>query len=121
MPDNFRDNEGRERFELDVDGSIAFVTYRKSPGAITLVHTEVPTELGGRGIGSILGRATLDAVRAQGGKLSVECDFIRNYMKKNPGDNDLLAGGADAHAEPEASYKAGCFCGTVEVEVTGEP
>ena len=47
MTDHFRDNEADSRFELDVDGSIAFVTYRKSPGAITLVHTEVPPELGG--------------------------------------------------------------------------
>ena len=117
MPEAFRDNEERERFELDVDGPIAFVTYRKTDGAITLVHTEVPPELGGRGIGSKLGRATLEAVRAQGRKLSVECDFIRNFMRKNPDYNDLLAEGDDAHAEPQASHSASCFCGAVEVEV----
>jgi len=121
MPEAFRDNEERERFELDVDGPIAFVTYRKIEGAITLVHTEVPPELGGRGIGSKLGRATLDAVRAQGHKLLVECDFIRNFMRKSPEYNDLLAEGEDTHAEPQASYRAGCFCGAVEVEVTGKP
>lgn len=121
MPEAFRDNEERERFELDVDGPIAFVTYRKIEGAITLVHTEVPPELGGRGIGSKLGRATLDAVRAQGHKLSVECDFIRNFMRKSPEYNDLLAEGKDTQAEPQASYRAGCFCGAVEVEVTGKP
>ena len=64
MTDNFRDNEERNRFELDVDGTIAFVTYRKSPGAITLVHTDVPPELGGRGIGSKLGRATARLCRS---------------------------------------------------------
>jgi predicted GNAT family acetyltransferase len=91
MAENFRDNEERQRFELDVEGSIAFVTYRKSPGAITLVHTEVPAELGGRGVGSKLGRAALDAVRAQGRKLSVECDFIRSFRAKHPEYGDLLA------------------------------
>jgi predicted GNAT family acetyltransferase len=121
MPETFRDNEERGRFELDVDGTIAFVTYRKTEGAITLVHTEVPPELGGRGIGSKLGRATLDAVRAQGRKLSVECDFIHNFMRKNPGYNDLLTDERNAQAEPEASYRAGCFCGAVEVEVSGKP
>jgi predicted GNAT family acetyltransferase len=120
MTDNFSDNEARDRFELDVDGTIAFVTYRKSPGAITLVHTEVPPELGGRGVGSKLGRATLDAVRAQGRKLSVECDFIRNYMTKHGEYNDLLADGEAAKTNA-ATYKAGCFCGAVEVEVTGTP
>ena len=91
MTDNFRDNETGNRFELEIDGAIAFVTYRKSPGAITLEHTEVPPELGGKGVGSKIARATLDAVRAQGRKLTVECEFIQGFMKKNPGFNDLLA------------------------------
>ena len=95
MSSDFRDNEERHRFELDVEGTVAFVTYRKSPDTITLVHTEVPPELGGRGVGSKLGRATLDAVRAQGRELHVECDFIRNFMTKHPDYNDLLAPGQE--------------------------
>jgi uncharacterized protein len=91
MTGKLRDNETRHRFELDVDGVTAFVEYRKSPDAITLVHTEVPPELGGRGIGSQLARATLDAVRAQGRRLSVECEFIQSFMAKHPEYNDLLA------------------------------
>ena len=91
MTDNFRDNEAGNRFELETGGAIAFVTYRKSPGAITLEHTEVPPELGGKGIGSKIARATLDAVRAQGRKLTVECEFIQGYMRKHPEDNDLLS------------------------------
>ncbi|MGB8398336.1 N-acetyltransferase [Bradyrhizobium sp.] len=120
MTDNFRDHEDRDRFELEVDGTIAFVTYRKSPGAIMLVHTEVPPELGGRGVGSTLGRATLDAVRAGGRALSVECDFIRNFMTRHPEYNDLLAPGEEAKTSA-ATYKAGCFCGAVELEVKGKP
>jgi uncharacterized protein len=91
MSETFRDNETQSRFELEVDGAIAFVVYRKTPDAITLVHTEVPPELGGRGIGSKLARATLDAVRAQRRKLIVKCEFIQGFMKKNPDYNDLLA------------------------------
>jgi uncharacterized protein len=93
MAENFRDNEARERFELDVEGHTAFVAYRKSPGAIMLVHTEVPPELGGKGVGSKLARATLDAVRAQARKLTVECEFIQSFMGKHPEYNDLLAAG----------------------------
>jgi predicted GNAT family acetyltransferase len=95
MTDNFRDNEERSRFELNVGGTTAFVAYRKSPDAITLVHTDVPPALGGQGIGSKLARATLDAVRAQGRKLTVECDFISNYMTKHLDYNDLLAPGQE--------------------------
>jgi len=89
MTDNFRDNEQRNRFELAVGGIIAFVTYRKSADTITLLHTEVPPELGGKGIGSKLARATLDAVRTRGRKLIVECEFIRSFMSKHPEYNDL--------------------------------
>ena len=97
MAEDFRDNEARERFEVDVEGHAAFVTYRKSPGAITLVHTEVPPELGGKGVGSKLAHATLEAVRAQGRKLTVECDFIRNFMSKHAQYNELLAPGQAAN------------------------
>ena len=120
MAENFRDSETRERFELDVEGHTAFVTYRKSSGAITLVHTEVPPELGGKGVGSKLARATLDAVRAQARKLTVECDFIRNFMSKHAEYNDLLATG-QAEDTNAATYTAGCFCGAVEVEAAGAP
>jgi predicted GNAT family acetyltransferase len=120
MSSNFRDKEQDQRFELDVEGSTAFVTYRKSPDAITLVHTEVPAELGGKGVGSKLARAALDAVRAQGRKLTVECDFIRNYMSKHAEYDDLLAAGSETKAAA-ATYKAGCFCGAVGLEVSGKP
>jgi predicted GNAT family acetyltransferase len=120
MAESFRDNDDRNRFELDVDGSIAFVTYRKSSDAITLVHTEVPPELGGRGIGSQLGRATLDAVRAQGRKLSVECDFIRSFVGKHPQYKDLLEVIEDED-KASAIFKASCFCGAVELQVKGKP
>jgi len=120
MADGFRDNEGAARFELEVDGANAFITYRTSPGAITLVHTEVPPQLGGRGIASELGRAALDAVRTQGRKVSIECDFIRSFAEKYPEYNDLLAPNETTKLST-VTYKAGCFCGTVELEVTGKP
>jgi predicted GNAT family acetyltransferase len=90
MTEHFRDNETASRFELDVGGTIAFVSYRQSPGTITLEHTEVPPELAGKGIGSKLARATLEAVRAQGRKLTVECEFLQGFMRKHSEDNDLL-------------------------------
>jgi len=120
MAENFHDNEGRHRFELDVEGKTAFVTHRKSPGAITLVHTEVPPDLGGRGIASKLARAVLDAVRAQGQKLTVKCDFIQSFMTKHHEYNDLLERGQEER-KITATYKGSCFCGAVEFEVTGKP
>jgi len=90
MPEAFRDNEERSRFELDVDGPIALVTYRKTDGAITLVHTEVPPELGGRGIGSKLVQGALDQVRAAGMKVIADCPFVKAWIGKHPEYKDLL-------------------------------
>jgi predicted GNAT family acetyltransferase len=120
VTESVRDNPTVSRFELDVGGHSAFVTYLKSPGAITLVHTEVPAALGGRGIGSKLGRATLDAVRAQGLKLTVECEFIHDFIKKHPEYADLLERSEKAK-EATVTYKGSCFCGAVEFEATGKP
>ena len=39
-----RDNKSLRRFELDVDGGVAFANYRLAPGTIILTHTETPSE-----------------------------------------------------------------------------
>ena len=90
MANDVRDNTAKSRYELDVDGHVAFVDYRLAPGKIVLLHTEVPRELGGRGIGSILAEGTLDAVRAKGLKAEIRCDFLDAYVKKHPEYADLV-------------------------------
>ena len=85
------DNAAKSRYELDVDGHIAFVDYRLRPDRIMLVHTEVPPELGGRGVGSRLAKGTLDAVRARGLKADIRCDFLDAYIQKHPEYADLVA------------------------------
>jgi len=90
MAGDLRNNTELNRFELDVDGHTAFSYYRKEPGTITLVHTEVPAELGGRGIGSMLARKVLEEARALGLKVVPKCPFIAAFMGKHPEFNDLL-------------------------------
>ncbi|HEX4893127.1 MAG TPA: GNAT family N-acetyltransferase [Hyphomicrobiaceae bacterium] len=78
------DNKERERFEMTVEGGVAFVSYRRAPGVITLYHAEVPPELEGRGLGSQLAKATLDAIRAEGLKVVPRCSFIAAFMRRHP-------------------------------------
>jgi hypothetical protein len=87
-----RDNSSRRRYEAEVDGHLAYVVYRREPGIITFVHTEVPKELSGRGIGSALARQVLEAARADGLKVVPMCPFIAAWMKKHPEFDDLRAG-----------------------------
>jgi hypothetical protein len=84
------DNSDLSRYELPVDGGTAFVIYRLAPGVITLLHAEVPAALEGRGVGSELVRATLDAVRARGLKVIPRCSFVAAYMRRHTEAQDLL-------------------------------
>jgi predicted GNAT family acetyltransferase len=91
MPATARDNRARNRYELEVDGHLAVAVYSMAPGVITFIHTEVPAELGGRGVGTTLARGALEDVRRQGLKVVVRCSFIKAFMAKHPEFNDLLA------------------------------
>jgi predicted GNAT family acetyltransferase len=85
-----RDNTERHRFELDAEGHVAFSNYKRDGGTITIMHTEVPRELNGKGIGSALVRGLLDIVRAQGLKAVPLCPFVAGYIAKHPEYADLL-------------------------------
>lgn len=92
MADQVQDNPSRKRFELSVEGIVAFVDYeRREGGVFALTHTEVPEALGGKGVGSRLVKGSLELVRAQGGKVLPCCSFISAYVEKHPEYQDLLA------------------------------
>ncbi len=84
------DNREQKRFELAVDGRIAATYYTNRDGVITFTHTEVPPELGGRGIGSQLIRGALDQVRTDGFKVIAQCPFVKAFIEKHSDYADLL-------------------------------
>jgi predicted GNAT family acetyltransferase len=57
-------NRDQHRYELEVEGHLAATYYEIEGDVITFVHTEVPPELGGKGVGSKLIKGALDQVRA---------------------------------------------------------
>jgi predicted GNAT family acetyltransferase len=83
-------NVEKHRYELAVDGHIAATYYEIADGVITFVHTEVPPELGGKGIGSQLIKGALDQVRSQGLKVIAQCPFVKAYIGKHAEYADLL-------------------------------
>lgn len=83
-------NKARERYELAVDGRIAATYYKIEGNIITFIHTEVPPELGGKGIGSKLIRGALDQVRTDGLKVVPQCPFVKAFIDKNADYRDLL-------------------------------
>lgn len=90
MTDVISNNAAQHRFELEVDGHIAAAYYERTGDVITFEHTEVPAELGGKGIGSKLVKGALDQVRADGLKVVAQCPFVKGWIGKHPDYADLL-------------------------------
>ena len=91
MVNAVRDNPERNRFELDVEGQVAFANYSQDGGVLNIVHTEVPRELNGKGYGSDLVRGTLDLIRSRGQKMRPMCGFVRLFLREHPEYADLVA------------------------------
>jgi hypothetical protein len=84
------DNKTEHRFELTVEGHLAAAYYERAGSVITFVHTEVPAELGGKGVGSTLVKGALDLLRAEGLKVVAQCPFVKGWIGKHPDYADLL-------------------------------
>jgi hypothetical protein len=85
-----RDNKARSRFELDVEGAVAFANYRRAPGMVIITHTETPRSLRGRGIASELVQGALQLIRADGSKVVAGCGFVVDYLQKHPEFADMV-------------------------------
>ncbi len=85
------DNKTRKRFELEVDGHIAFLTYDRGAERLELIHTDVPDELEGKGVGSRLVKEVLAYAREEGLKVIPTCRFVHSYLERHPDEQDVLA------------------------------
>ncbi len=77
-------NRERKRFEVACEGEVATLTYRRTGENVSLDHTEVPKALEGRGIGSLLARAALEAAREADLEVVPLCPFIVSYIRRHP-------------------------------------
>lgn len=81
---DIKDNKEKSRFEVEIEGSTAFVEYKTEPDVLVLTHTEVPKELGGRGVASEMVEVVLLQAELRGYKIKPECGFIKSYIEKHP-------------------------------------
>lgn len=88
---SIRDNKAANRYEMDVEGGVAFAEYRMAPGVVTVNYTEVPAALRGRGIGAKLSAAVLDHIRTQDLKVTPRCGFFAGFIREHSEYHDLLA------------------------------
>ena len=93
MPDEpakVEDRQESNRYEIDVDGEIAYLTYRRKPDHMLLAHTEVPESLRGRGLGQELARHAMDEARTTGTHVVVKCPFVTAWLRRHPEYDDLV-------------------------------
>ncbi len=86
-----RDNTALHRYELDIDGAVAFANYRRTATADIITHTETPRALRGRGVASELIKGTLALIRTDGRKVIAGCSFVVDYLEKHGEGADLIA------------------------------
>jgi predicted GNAT family acetyltransferase len=77
-------NTERSRFEMAIDGEFAILEYRFFKNNIALIHTAVPENMKGKGIGSKLVLAAIDFAVQQNKKIMLYCSFAAKFVKAHP-------------------------------------
>nr|WP_047573462.1 GNAT family N-acetyltransferase [Methylobacterium sp. ZNC0032] len=86
------ENPAQNRFELTLAGGTALVAYRRDGERLVLVHTEVPSQFAGQGVGSKLAKGVFELLRASGRKAVVRCEFLKGWIAKHPEYEDVVDG-----------------------------
>lgn len=89
MKEEFKDiplvkNEANKRFELHVNGHLAFINFGEIGKQIALVHTEAEPELEGTGAAGALVEKTLHWVEDNKYSLLPFCPYVFTFIKRHP-------------------------------------
>ena len=78
------DDRDNGRYLFEQDGLTGELDYEEAPGRLILVHTEVPAELGGRGVAGRLVQAALAKAVAEGLTVVPHCSYARKWLRDHP-------------------------------------
>ena len=78
------DNPAMSRFEFAADEGLAELVYRRNGKRLVLIHTEVPVELEGHGLGGKLVSAAIEAAEDEGMTVVPLCPFARSWLERHP-------------------------------------
>lgn len=84
-------NPGLGRFELAVDGQIAYARYRRDGTTLIIPHVEAPPALRGTGATGRLMQGVMERARAEGLKVRPLCGYAASWIGRHQEFHDLLA------------------------------
>lgn len=79
------------RFETKVDGFTCELDYTLQDDVMTITHTGVAAEVGGRGIAGELVRTAFETARSEGWKVVPACSYARVWIERHPEYSELRA------------------------------
>ena len=77
-------NVTRKCFELQLEGHRCVLDYTLNNNVMTITHTGVPSELGGRGLAAEITKFALDHAQSHGWMVIPQCSYVAAYIKKHP-------------------------------------
>ncbi len=93
MEVKIKENKEKKRFEAEVENKLALIEYIRAEDKMYLTHTEVSSELEGKGIASSMAKQVLQQIKDENLKLVPLCPFIASYVKRHPEWKEILAEG----------------------------
>jgi len=84
-------NEEAQRFEAQLGGLHALLTYRRFPGRIVFNHIEVPPPLESKGLAAKLARTGLDFARANHFRVVPLCPYVAAFIRMHAEYHDLVS------------------------------
>ena len=87
---NITHDKENKRFILDINGEMAKVEYNLKNGKLYLVHSEVPYDLRGKGIGKVLVEKTFEKLNEEGYKAVAICSYIKAVAQRSEKWNKII-------------------------------
>ena len=83
-------NHTTERFEIQVDDMLAFLLFHRMGTTLSLIHTEVPAALEGKGLAGTLARTAFDYARTHAMSVKPFCPFVAAWLPRHPEYQSLV-------------------------------
>jgi hypothetical protein len=73
-----------DAFVVDMDGARAQLVFAVEDGQLLLLHTEVPEQFQGQGVGGQLVTAAVEKARAEDLTIVPWCPYARRWLEQHP-------------------------------------